>query len=162
EPRPRGRLVSIAGTALAALTAFGVLHLAVMRAGKDAQTVGAPDHFIVASTQSEAAPLRTGGVALRQSLAMPLVTMGPIVTIGTPTPGFDAAGLQQKLQNALSRFDEVRVHIDLAATAGAPATARRELVAYRLAGTLEAGDAEAPQLTFRLLDAGDNSVVWSK
>ena len=162
EPRARGRLVSIAGTALAALAAFGVLHLAVMRAGKDTHTVGAPDRFVVASTQSEAAPLRAAGVARRQSLAMPLVSIESIVTIGTPTTSFDAAGLQQKLQNALSRFDEVRVHIDPGAPAGASAAARRDPVDYRLAATLDAGDAEAPRLTFRLLDANDNSVVWSK
>ena len=74
----------------------------------------------------------------------------------------DAAGLQQKLQNALSRFDEVRVHIEPPAPAGARVAARRDPVDYRVATMLDAEGADAPQLTFRLLDAVDNSLVWSK
>jgi len=165
-PRPRRRLVSLTGTVLAFIAAFGLIHLVVMRVGKDAATVGSTDRFVVTSTQSEAAPLRSLGAgassARRASLTMPLVTIDPIVTVGTSAPRFDAAGLQQKLQNALSRFDEARVHIEPAAPPGGQAAARREPVDYRLAATLEADGADTPQLTFRLLDAGDNSVVWSK
>ena len=165
EPRPRGRLAPIAGTALAALAAFGMIHLVVMRAGKDAVPGGSPDRFIVATTPSEAAPLRQPGTgssdARRAGLAMPLVTIDPVLTTGAATTRFDAAGLQQKLQNALARFDEVRVHIDPVPSAAQTAP-RREPVDYRLAATLEVQDAEPPQLTFRLLDGADNSVLWSK
>ena len=59
EPRPRRRLVPIAGTALAALAAFGMIHLVVIRAGKDIRPV--TDRLVVAATPSEAAPLRLGG-----------------------------------------------------------------------------------------------------
>jgi tetratricopeptide (TPR) repeat protein len=163
EPRTRGRLVSIVGTALAAVAAFGMVHLVVMRVGKDAGPTGPSDRFVVAATQSEAAPLSppvTGsGDARRTSFAMPLVTIEPVLIVGAPSTRFDAAGLQQKLQNALARFDEVRVHID---PPPSPAAPRRDPVDYRLAATLEAEDAEAPQLTFRLLDGADRSVVWSK
>jgi hypothetical protein len=166
DPRQRGRLVPIAATALAALAAFGIIHIVVMWAGKDVQLAGSPDRFVVAATQSEGAPLRPGGAgssdARRPGLAMPLATVEPVLTAGTPTVRFDAAGLQQKLQNALSRFDEVRVHIDPAQPAGTQAALRRDPVDYRLAATFDAQDAEAPQLTFRLLDGADNSVVWSK
>jgi tetratricopeptide (TPR) repeat protein len=166
EPRPRGRLASIAGAALAALAAFGMVHLVVMRVGKDADPAGSPDRFLVATTQSEAAPLRPVGAgssdARRPSFAMPLVTIDPVLTVGAATTRVDAAGLQQKLQNALARFDEVRVHIDPVPGAGSQAAPRRDPVDYRLATTLDAEDAKAPQLTFRLLDGADRSVVWSK
>ena len=165
-PRPPRRLVSIAGTALACIAAFGLIQLVVMWAGKDAETVGAPNRFAVASTQSVAVPLRMIGAgasgARWPGLMMPLVTIEPVVTVGSPAGRFDAAGLQQKLQNALSRFDEVRVHVEPAAPPSGQGAARRELVDYRLAATFEAQGADPPQLTFRLLDAGDNSVVWSK
>jgi hypothetical protein len=165
-PRPRRRLVSLAGTVLAFIAAFGLIHLVVMRVGKDAVTAGPPDRFVVASTQSEAAPLRAvgagAGSAHRPSLTMPLVTIDPIVTVGAAAPRFDVTGLQQKLQNALSRFDEARVHIEPIAPPSGQGAARRDPIDYRLAATLEAGAADAPQLTFRLIDAGDNSVVWSK
>ena len=165
ERRSRGRLVSIGGTALAALAIFGLIHLAVIRAGKEPPPSGSPDRFVVTTTQSEAAPLRqaTGSVdARRPALAMPLVTIEPVRTVGAPATRFDAAGLQQKLQNALSRFDEVRVHVDPAAPASPQTVPRLDPVDYRLATILAAQDGEAPQLTFRLLDGADNSVVWSK
>jgi hypothetical protein len=166
EPRPRGRLTSIVGTALAALAAFGMVHLVVMRAGKDADTAGTRDRFVVAAAQSEAAqlsPLAAGwSDARRASFAMPLVTIEPVLTSGAATVRFDASALQQKLQNALARFDEVRVHIDPVTPGASPAAPRRDPVDYRLAVTLDAQDAEAPQLTFRLLDGTDRSVVWSK
>jgi tetratricopeptide (TPR) repeat protein len=166
EPRPRGRLVSIAGTALAALAAFGMVHLVVMRVGKDADPAGVPDRFVVAAAQSEAAPLSPAATgpsdARRAGFAMPLVTIEPILIVGAATTRFDGAGLQQKLQNALARFDEVRVHIDPVPLGASPAASRRDPVDYRLVATLDARDAEPPQLTFRLLDGADRSVVWSK
>ncbi len=165
-PRRGARLGSIVGTALAFIAAVAMIQVVVMRAGKEGEIVGSPDRLAVASAQTEAAPLRMAGAdssgARRPTLAMPLVAIDPITTTGTPAVRFDAAGLQQKLQNALSRFDEVRVHIDPAAPASTPAAARRDPVDYRLAATLDAGGVDAPQLTFRLLDTGDNSVVWSK
>lgn len=166
EPRSRRRLVSIAGTVVACIVVFGLIHQVVMRVGKGAATIGAPDRFAVATTQSEAAPLRVTGPGASDArwpgLMMPLVTIEPVVTVGTPVARFDAAGLQQRLQNALSRFDEVRVHVEPAAPSDGQGAARRDLVDYRLAATLETQGADAPQLTFRLLDASDNSVVWSK
>jgi tetratricopeptide (TPR) repeat protein len=166
EPRRRGRLVSVAATALAALAAFGMAHLVVTRAGKDAGPAGSPDRFVVAATQSEAAPLRPvdagSGGPRRPGFAMPLVTIDPVLTVGAAAPRFDAAGLQQKLQNALARFDEVRVHIDPAPPAAPQAAPRRDPVDYRLATTLDVQDAGAPQLTVRLVDGADRSVVWSK
>jgi tetratricopeptide (TPR) repeat protein len=166
KPRTRGRLVSIAGTALAALAAFGMIHLVVMRVGKDVDPAGAPDRFVVAATQSEAAPMRpavTGSSdARRTGFAMPLVTIDPVVAVGASATRFDAAGLQQKLQNALARFDEVRVHVDPVPPAAAQAAPRRDPVDYRLATTLDTQDAGSPQLTFRLLDGADRSVLWSK
>jgi tetratricopeptide (TPR) repeat protein len=166
EPQPRRRLVLIAWTVFAFIAAFGLIHLVVMRVGKDAVTVGSPDRFVVASTQSEAAPLRMTGAgasgARWPGLSMPLVAIEPVVAAGTRAARFDGAGLQQKLQNALSRFDEVRVHIEPAAPSSGQGAARRDPVDYRLAATLDAEGAEAPQLTVRLLDAGDNAVVWSK
>ncbi len=165
EPRQRRRFVPVAATVLAFIAAFAMIHLVVMRAGKDAGVAGSSDHFVVGSAQSEAAPLRLAGTGLndaRPSLAMPLVSVEPVLTVGTPASRFDAAGLQQKLQNALSRFDEVRVHIDPPAPADAQTAPRRDPVDYRLTTTFDAQDPDAPQLTFRLLDGGDNSVVWSK
>src|SRR6185369_13749644 len=98
EPRPRGRLAPIAGTALAALAAFGMVHLVVMRTGKDANSAGAPDQFVVATAQSEAAPLSpsvTGSSDARRSgLAMPLVSIEPVLVTGAAAIRFDATGLQ--------------------------------------------------------------------
>jgi hypothetical protein len=166
EPWTRGRLVSIAGTALAALAAFGMIHLVVTRVGQDADRTGSSDRFVVAATRSEAAPLGPVGAgssdARRPAFAMPLVTIDPVVTVGAGATGVDAAGLQQKLQNALARFDEVRVHVDPGPPTPTQTTPRRDPIDYRLATILDAHDAEAPQLTFRLLDGADNSVVWSK
>jgi tetratricopeptide (TPR) repeat protein len=163
ESRPRRRLVPIAGTVLAFMAAIGLIYLDAMRVGKDAVPVGSPDRFVVASTQSEAAPLRVIGAGPRRpSLTMPLVAIEPIVMTGAPATRFDAAALQQKLQNALSRFDEVRVHVDPAGAASPQGAVRRDPIDYRLAATLDSEGADPPQLTFRLLDAGDNSVVWSK
>ena len=64
---------------------------------------------------------------------MPPLTIEPVLTIGTAAIPFDAAGLQQRLQNALSRFDEVRVHVDPAAAGSANRVAPRS-------GRLSPGD----------------------
>ena len=164
-PRPRARLASIATTGIAAVVIFGMVHVAVMRAGKDAEAVS-PDRFRIASTQSEAAPLRLAGAGVSDArgpgLAMPLVAVDPILAVGAPGARFDAAALQQKLQNALARFDEVRVHIDPPAPKDVQSPSRQATVDYRLAAVLDAQAANAPQLTFRLLDGADSSVVWSK
>src|SRR6202035_3065050 len=137
-----------------------------MRAGHQVDITGSTDRFVVANTQSEAAPIRladTGlGDARRLPLAMPLVAVERMVTVGTSAVRFDAEALQQKLQNALARFDEVRVRVDPSPPSDAQAGSRPEPIDYRLAATLDAQAADAPQLTFRLLDGADNSVVWSK
>jgi hypothetical protein len=166
EPRTRGRLIPIAGTALVALAAFGMGSLVVMQGAKDAGPAGSPDRLIVAASQSEAAQPRPAGDgsgdARRAGFAMPLVTIEPVRVVGAADRHFDAAGLQQKLQNALARFDEVRVHVDPAPSAAPQAATRRDPVDYRLTATLDTQDTEAPQLTFRLLDGTDRSVAWSK
>ncbi len=165
EPRMRGRLVSVAAAALAAVAAFGLVHLVVVRAGKDAERAPA-DAFAVGTTASEAAPLRLiapgSSDARRATFAMPLVTVEPVLTVGEAASHFDAAGLQQKLQNALARFDEVRVHVDPLPPAAGQTAPRHDAIDYRLVATVDLEQAEAPQLTFRLLDGGDSSVVWSK
>lgn len=165
-PQPRGRLASVAATAVAALVAFGMIHVVVMRAGHQADVIGSIDRFVVASTQSEAAPVHLADTGLNDArrlvFAMPLVAVEPVVTLGTPGARYDAGALQQKLQNALARFDEVRVHIDPSPPSNAQAGSYPEPVDYRLAATLDAQAGDAPQLTFRLLDGTDNSVVWSK
>ena len=165
-PRARGRLASVAATAVVAVAAFGMIHVVVMRAGHQVDITGSTDRFVVANTQSEAAPTRladTGlGDARRLPLAMPLVAVERVVTVGTPAARFDAEALQQKMQNALARFDEVRVRVDPSLPSDAQAGSRPEPIDYRLAATLDAQAADAPLLTFRLLDGADNSVVWSK
>src|SRR5262249_57364388 len=109
----------MAGRVSALVAACGLLHLVVMRVGNEAATVGPADRFGVASTQSEAAPLRMAGAGASGVRSpgpmMPLVAIDPVVTVGTSAPRFHAAGLQQKLQNALSRFHQGRVPIQPAA-----------------------------------------------
>jgi tetratricopeptide (TPR) repeat protein len=99
----------------------------------------------------------------RAGSGMPVVAVEPFVTVGTAMRGLDAEALRQKVRDALARFDEVRVRGEPAPPAGAqPGASRDEAIDYRLAATLDAQQPEAPQLTVRLFDGADDSVVWSK
>ncbi len=156
-PRRRAALSAAAATALVALAAFGVVHLVVTHGRHDAESTGSTDRRAADASSARESP------RLPAALAMPLVAVEPIVTVGTLPASFDAEALRQKVRNALARFDDVRVQFDALASTGAEAgSSPGGPIDYRLAATFDARDADGPQLTYGLLDSADRAVVWSK
>jgi tetratricopeptide (TPR) repeat protein len=87
---------------------------------------------------------------------MPVLLVEPCEVIGTPGPGsLSATSLHATLSDAFARFDLVSILWDAHAAAGAR-------LDYRLAGSAEYHEDGAVRLRFRLIDAGDGSVVWTR
>jgi len=147
--RRRPVMSSAAVAMLVVLTASGVVWALVSHARHDVELAGAADRL-------PAEPSSARETTLPAALAMPLVDVEPIVTVGAARPPFDAEVLRQKVQSALARFDDVRVQLDQAAASGTAAAD------YRLAATFDARDTDGAQLSYRLIDNVDRSVVWSK
>src|SRR5262249_37763882 len=107
--------------------------------------------------------------ALRPRSGVPVVLVEPFETIGTPGPGMSSDILRGRLRDALSRVDEIRV----VAPAPAPRDAdplttssagyRGEQPDYRIGATLEfRTDGGFAGVRFRLADASNDAVVWSR
>ena len=130
---------------------------------------GAEDPVVITLPRGTYVPTFTRRAAVREAPAeasvetlppgngMPVLLVQPFEIIGTPGPrSLAAASLHATLSDAFARFDLVNIVWDAARAA---ADARLD---YRLAGSAEYRDDGAVCLRFRLIDAGDGSVVWTR
>jgi tetratricopeptide (TPR) repeat protein len=93
---------------------------------------------------------------------MPVLLVEPFEVIGTPGPqSLSATSLHATLSDAFARFDLVNIVWDSASRGPARAGAGARLD-YRLAGSAEYHENGAVRLRFRLIDASDGSVVWTR
>ena len=139
---------------------------------------GAHDPIVIALPRGTYAPTfsrRSGaradaGPAVGQTLppgdGMPVLSVQPFEVAGTPGPrSISATALQQMLSDAFARFDLVNI-VDEAANGArsrAPGVAgpAESPVDYRLFGSADYDD-ETTHLRFRLVDAADGNVVWTR
>src|SRR5262249_16116849 len=94
---------------------------------------------------------------------LPCLLVQPFDVTGTPDPrSLSAQSLHARLSDAFAHFDLVNIVWD--STSGArPARASADMrVDYRLAGSAEYHDDGAVRLRFRLIDAVDGNVVWTR
>lgn len=151
--RLRATLSVVAVTVIAAFAVFATVHL-IAHGDHGGEITSSIAHAIVGSDSSG---------AQRSAFGLPIVEVEPVAVIGTAAASLEPDILRQRIQNALARFDEVRVHVGPVQSAGAQgASAGSHGAAYRLAATLDTRNADAPELMLRLLDDADHSVVWSK
>jgi TolB-like protein len=119
----------------------------------------APRHSQDLARQPEAMP---SVQALPSGNGMPVLLVEPFQVTGTPgARSVSAASLHATLSDAFARFDLVNIVWD--APAGRPARAAAGArVDYRMVGSAEYREDGAVHLRFRLIDAGDGSVVWTR
>jgi Tfp pilus assembly protein PilF/TolB-like protein len=91
----------------------------------------------------------------------PVVYIQPFEPLGTSaaTP-FGPERLRGKLADAMARFDGINVVTDLTPPAGRDDPT--DWSEYRFTGSAEYHEDGATTLSFRLVDAGDGTVVWSR
>ena len=100
--------------------------------------------------------------ALSPGNGMPALLVEPFEVIGTPEPrSLSAASLHATLSDAFARFDLVNIVWDSPGDRPARAGADAR-IDYRMAGSAEYHDDGAVRLRFRLIDAGDGNVVWTR
>jgi Tfp pilus assembly protein PilF/TolB-like protein len=109
-------------------------------------------------------PASVGNAAPQTSHASrvgPVVYIQPFEPLGKPaaTP-FGPARLRGKLADAMARFDGINVVTDLTPPAGRDDPT--EWSEYRFTGSAEYHEDGTTTLSFRLVDAGDGTVVWSR
>ena len=93
--------------------------------------------------------------ALPPGNGMPVLLVEACEIIGTPGPhSLSATSLHATLSDAFARFDLVNIVWDSHAAAGR--------LDYRLAGSAEYHEDGGVRLRFRLIDAVDASVVWTR
>jgi hypothetical protein len=86
---------------------------------------------------------------------LPCLLVQPFDVAGTPDPrSLSAQSLHARLSDAFAHFDLVNIVWD--------ATTADVRVDYRLAGSAEYHDGGAVRLRFRLIDAVDGNVVWTR
>ena len=101
--------------------------------------------------------------AFRAGNGFPVVSVHPFEAIGTPAVSrITLEGLHRKLTDALARFDEITVTQAATIFAGASdhLPVERSSSKYDLGATAEYRDDGTATLTFRLIDASDNTLVW--
>jgi hypothetical protein len=98
--------------------------------------------------------------ALQPGNGMPVLLVQPFEVGGTPgSRSISAASLQAMLIDAFAHFDLVNVVWETAETPASPVETR---VDYRLVGSADYDDAASAHLRFRLIDAADGNVVWTR
>ncbi len=102
----------------------------------------------------------------RAANGFPVVSVQAVEAIGAPTVSrIKLDGLHWKLTDALARFDEITVVAAATTFPGAGEHTPAEgpsASKYELGMTAEYRDDGTAALTFRLVDAGDNTLVWSR
>jgi tetratricopeptide (TPR) repeat protein len=136
---------------------------------------GAQDPIVIALPRGTYVPTFTRRAAMRSDDAavestvvetlppgdgMPVLLVEPLEIIGTPGPrSLSATSLHTTLSDAFAGFDLVNIVCDPAGGRPAAAEAR---VDYRLGGSAEYQEDGAVCLRFRLIDAADGGVVWTR
>jgi hypothetical protein len=103
--------------------------------------------------------------ALSPGNGLPVLLMAPFEVTGSPEPrSLSARALFDVLSNAFTHFDLVNILLDAGdpPAGGALSAPRSAHADYRFVGAIEYGDGGAARLVFRLLDLGDDSIVWSR
>ena len=113
-----------------------------------------------------AAP-RSTVAALPPGNGMPVLLMAPFEVSGAPGPhSISAHSLAEMLSNAFTHFDLVNVLPEPRDRPAAPgpdsAPAHEPRADYRFSGSVEYGADGSAQLSFRLIDAADGSIIWSR
>ena len=88
---------------------------------------------------------------LRSGSGMPTIYIEPFATTGMPTP-VNTDMLRNEVADALGRFDDVEVVSEES----------RGPIDFRLTATLQFRNNHTASLTYRLLESGDASVIWSR
>jgi TolB-like protein len=103
--------------------------------------------------------------ALRPGNGMPVLLVQPFEVAGTPGPrSISAVSLHAMLSDAFAHFDLVNIVWESAEGRSTPARAppAESSVDYRLVGSAEYGEDGSARLRFRLIDAADGNVVWTR
>jgi tetratricopeptide (TPR) repeat protein len=99
------------------------------------------------------------GETLAPGNGMPILSVQPFEVAGTPGPrSISAASLHAMLSDAFAHFDLVNIVWD-ATGDGTPVESRAD---YRLVGAADYDDDGSTRLRFRLIDAADGNVVWTR
>ncbi len=150
----RTLLVVIAVIAVALVAAVAVLHRS-----EPAPKLAAEESAAAAQPLSPAAALPSGN-------GMPVVFMPPFEVRGTPGPrSISARSLHDTLTDAFTHFDLVNILVERSdgqAGHSESASAREMHADYRFVGSVEYSDDGAARSLFRLIDAADGSIVWSR
>ncbi len=155
--RSLGTVPLARGMSLAALVLVLVGTAAVLVIGRwDRQT----------STTAVASSDRDLMSRFRPGNGFPVVSIRPFEAVGTPAASkITLDGLHRKLTDALARFDEITVALAATTFAVAGEHTPREgpsASKYELGMTAEYRDNGTAALTFRLVDTGDNTLIWSR
>jgi hypothetical protein len=98
--------------------------------------------------------------ALQPGNGMPVLLVQPFEVAGTPgSRSISAAALHAMLIDAFAHFDLVNIVWETTEASASPAETR---VDYRLVGSADYDDAGSVHLRFRLIDAADGNVVWTR
>jgi TolB-like protein len=102
----------------------------------------------------------------RRQHVLPIVAIEPFEEIGAPTMRTTAMGrFAEKLRDALAHFDELHVAaaiLPASLTKASSLTDAEERADYRIGGTLEYQGDGSTNITIRLIDTGDDVIVWSR
>ncbi len=100
---------------------------------------------------------------LRPGNGLPTIVIQSFEILGTPlAPSLSAETLREKVRDALSRFDIFNVEFDPTRNGDPAFRPRHPLIDYRLSGTIEHRDDGTTGASFRLLDAAEGKLVWSR
>jgi TolB-like protein len=110
---------------------------------------------------------RPAVAALPPGNGMPVLLMAPFEVSGAPGPhSISARSLAEMLSNAFTHFDLVNVLPEPSDRPAAPASdsapVRGPRADYRFSGSVEYAADGSARLSFRLIDAADGSIIWSR